>query len=112
MIEGITVLNQEMIMTTPNICAVLGIIGIICSIISFVLMLGCLSKALSVISGFFCILGIVITFICAVQEVETDRYKYECTIDPQVSFADIYENYEIVEQRGEIWVLADKNKED
>lgn len=36
------------------------------------------------------------------------RYKYEATIDDTVSFTELYEKYEVVEQRGEIWVLKDK----
>lgn len=42
------------------------------------------------------------------EDVPTGRYRYECTIDDDASFVDITEKYVVVEQRGEIWVLEDK----
>jgi hypothetical protein len=38
----------------------------------------------------------------------TGRFRYECTIDETVSMKDVYERFEIIEQRGDIWVLEDK----
>ena len=42
------------------------------------------------------------------EDVPTGRYQYECTIDDGASFTDIMNNYIVVEQRGDIWVLEDK----
>lgn len=39
---------------------------------------------------------------------ETGRYRYEVTINDDVSFKDIYENYEIVDQKGKVYTLIDK----
>ena len=44
-------------------------------------------------------------------QTETGRYRYEVTIDDSVSFLDICEKYEIVEQNGRIWTLEDKETE-
>lgn len=41
---------------------------------------------------------------------ESDRMRYECTLDDTASFTEIYEKYNVVEQRGEIWVLEDKEE--
>jgi len=43
------------------------------------------------------------------EDVPTGCYRYECTIDDDASFTDILEEYDVIEQRGEIWVLEDKN---
>lgn len=40
--------------------------------------------------------------------VKTGEYRYECIIDDSVSYNEVVENYKIVEQRGDIWVLEDK----
>ena len=39
---------------------------------------------------------------------ETGHYYYECVIEDTASFNEIMNTYEIVEQRGDIWVLKDK----
>ena len=40
----------------------------------------------------------------------TGRYSYECTIDDNVSIVDVYSEYNVVERRGDIWVLEDKEE--
>lgn len=37
--------------------------------------------------------------------------RYEVTIDDSVSFNDFYDNYIILENRGEIFVITEKHKE-
>ena len=39
---------------------------------------------------------------------ETGHYYYECVIEDTASFNEIMDTYEIVDQRGDIWVLKDK----
>ena len=39
---------------------------------------------------------------------ETGRHYYECVIEDTASFNEIMNTYEIVDQRGDIWVLKDK----
>lgn len=38
--------------------------------------------------------------------------RYECTIDSNVSFVELYEKYNVIEQRGDIWVLEEKTSGD
>lgn len=40
--------------------------------------------------------------------VHSGRYRYECTLDDNIQFSDIGSKYDVVEQRGYIWVLEDK----
>ena len=47
--------------------------------------------------------------LCSVKKEET---RYECVIDDTTSFNEVMENYEVVEQRGDIWVLRDKEEEE
>lgn len=39
---------------------------------------------------------------------ETGHHYYECVIEDTASFNEIMNTYEIVDQRGDIWVLKDK----
>ena len=43
-------------------------------------------------------------------EVESGRNRYECLIDDTVSFVEVAENYNIVGQRGELWILEDRDE--
>lgn len=38
----------------------------------------------------------------------TGRYRYECTINETTLINEIYEKYDVIERRGDIWVLEDK----
>lgn len=100
MIEGITVLNVESINRMPVYFWIIMLAIIIISL-AF-----CISELC--IIGF--ILGMVLTVItCAFTEpVPTGQYQYEVTINDTVSMTKLYEKYEVVEQRGDIWVLEDK----
>lgn len=105
MIDGITILNQTEIMEVPNrvifftICISL-VVGIVAAVIFDD------AGALPIFSLLTLIILIIITSIFFEQP--TGRYKYECTIDDSVSMTEVYEKYEVVEQRGDIWVLKDK----
>lgn len=42
------------------------------------------------------------------HEVKTDTKLYEVVLDDNYPISTIYDNYEIIEKRGKIWVLQDK----
>lgn len=44
----------------------------------------------------------------AEPKVKTDRKRYEVTIDESASLIDVYKKYDVIEQRGQIWILEDK----
>lgn len=102
MIEGITVLNVESINRFPVY------FWIIMAAIIIVALIFCISD-LFFISFIISILLTIITCIFT-EPVPTGRHKYEVIIDETVSISEVYSNYRIVEQRGDIWVLADKEK--
>lgn len=115
MLEGIHILNKtvitEQVIPNENLFQVVGVIFLI----SFILTLAGIHSD----NGIFGVIAIIcaisfitsIVLLASVKEIETDRYRYEVTIDESVLFSDIYEKYEVVEQRGEIWVLEDKKYE-
>lgn len=55
-------------------------------------------------------LTIVLIFIFFVVGIFTSNKiaQYECTIDNDVGFVELYEKYDVIEQRGDIWVLEEK----
>lgn len=109
--DGITILNTTIVddyarWVLPTVLA----LGIIC-IVALGLMLN--SKDTSVvIFGTISLLAIIITPIITITSKShwriNERNQYECIIDDSVSINEVYENYNVIERRGEIWVLEDK----
>ena len=80
------------------ISAILVIIGLICD-----------SKWSTIIGGIlFLITCIAIGAADLEKSKNTGRYKYEAMIDENVPFIEVYEKYDVVKQKGDIWVLKDK----
>lgn len=47
-------------------------------------------------------------FIC-IDGAPTGRYKYEVKISDTTTFKEVTDNYKIIDNRGQIWVLEDKD---
>lgn len=103
MLEGITVLNeytvQDLNLFVFAITAVIIGIG--------ALVLGIWLDA-DYLSFLIAIVGIVIIAVPVGLVTGPTLTRYECLIDESVSMTDVYERYKIIEQRGDIWVLEDK----
>lgn len=111
--EGVTILNQTEIMEpiplAVTVIVILMIIAAISGIAFFIAEYVMASITCPVILGFISISSLVIVLIIAILSPKhLTGYKYEVTIDENVSMKEVYERYEIVEQRGDIWVLRDK----
>lgn len=52
--------------------------------------------------------GFIVYNIVHKEDVPTGRYRYECIIDDDTTFTDVLEDYVIIEQRGDLWILEDK----
>ena len=63
--------------------------------------------------GFILFLG-CLAILCGIhtKPVFKEVPQYEVLLNEEVPFRDIYENYEIIDQRGQIFVLRDKGWDD
>ena len=111
--QGIEILNKTEIMTVPDwfetfgaACLIIFVAAFVCGFVFHRNDPVCITVLCIAVAS---LLTIVITSVC-VEEIPTGRYRYECLIDDSVDFIDIYENYEVIEQNGKIWVLEDKEK--
>ena len=110
MLEGIHILNKTVIMDFPDgtgrkMLLLLGLL-ILCVILSAMTENDAVKITMYVI-GIIAAIGFLY-FGYFQKRIPTDRYRYEVTVGPYVRFTDIYEKYDVVERRGEIWVLEDK----
>lgn len=110
---GINVLNKIPIMADPlwvNILLILS--GIIFSTgIIFIIISAYKISGRMLITGFILFaISVVSLIVCSIYErsVPTGKYKYEVTIDKDVSFTELNSKYNIIEQRGNIYILEDK----
>lgn len=114
--NGIDILNKEEILVAPEWILTAFLISIIILVVS--IGFSCLFNELVMdiplnicaslvfLSG---ISAVVFLFCYLLLEIEpTGRYRYEVTIDDSVSITEVYDHYNIIEQRGDIWVLEDK----
>ena len=111
--EGITILNQTEVMEPTPLAIIFTMILMFIAVVSciafFIAYITMVSNVCPVILAFISISSLVtVFFIDALSPKHLTGYEYEATIDGNVSMKEVYERYEIVEQRGDIWVLRDK----
>lgn len=111
--NGITILNTTIVdecaqWVVPTVVA----IGVVC-IVALVLMINSDNSGSGVIIfGIISLLAMIaMPIIIDISESHwrtNERNQYECIIDDSVSINEVYENYNVIERRGDIWVLEDK----
>lgn len=109
--DGITILNQVEIMETPVWVCVVVLLSIILIAVTFLTTLITQNKVVGAVSAIILLLSLVSLVLFGFildHEEPTGRYRYEILIEDEGVFKDIYETYDIIEQRGDIWVLEDK----
>ena len=111
MIEGITVLAQETI--TPPTGAIIGalifsIVFCVLGIISVVLAIADDEPGMGVI-GALCLMGALVLGVVGFSAAAEDPHtEYKVLIDQNVSWSEVYENYEIIDQEGQIYTIKEK----
>lgn len=85
------------------------LVAIIIGFIATCILIVCDGDISVMITGGFTILSAIALFVVigVSPKVPTDRNEYIVKLD-DASFVEIYEKYEVVEQKGDIWILQDK----
>ena len=113
MIDGVTVLASEIVMTS---CASMNIIGYIfvgLLVLGFVsLLIGAVADSLGFVQTGVIMLGcsFILFLICIPIDAMTqipDYTKYEVILDDSVSMNEFMNTYEVLEQRGQIYVVKE-----
>lgn len=111
--DGITILNTTIVddyaqWVLPTVLA----LGLIC-IVALVLMLNSNDTGVVIFGTISLLAMLAIPTIVITSKSHwriNERNQYECIIDDGVSINEVYENYNVLERRGDIWVLEDKEK--
>ena len=113
--KGIEILNKTPVMVEPKAYGFGLILLVIALFVFLVLTAICFSED-CVVLGVFCAAALASSFVGLLLysnyrvESPDGRYRYEVTINENVSIQDIYEKYNIIEQDGKKWILEDKEK--
>lgn len=112
--DGITILNVTKVSENSTLLLVVLIFLVIGVIINTVNTLQSNDAKQSILYGIFTVtllaLSIVVGFTMDKDREANAHNQYECLIDKSVSIDDVYEKYTVIERRGDIWVLEDKEK--
>lgn len=111
--DGITILNTTIVdeyaqWVLPAFLA----LGLIC-IVALVLMLNSKDTGVPIFGTISLLATIAMNIIVIASKSHwrtNERNQYECIVDNSVSINEVYENYNVIERRGDIWVLEDKEK--
>lgn len=112
--DGVTVLNMIEKTRLPD----WAIIGVVLCLFAMVVFFVGFSSGKTIKRIDICGAGLCCTLVLAfifflVGLLTSDTIpRYECTIDSNVSFVELYEKYNVIEQRGNIWVLEEKTSGD
>lgn len=113
--DGITILNVTEVSENSTLLLVALIFLVIGAIISTVNLLLSDDTEHCVLYGIFTFallaLSIVVGFTMDKDREANAHNQYECLIDSSASLEDVYEKYTVIERRGDIWVLEDKQVE-
>lgn len=116
MMKGVEILNKVAITEMPVWVEKSLTFGIVTILVTIIGMLIISYMTEWYIGDNICMIGVICLLAFTVgivvvgdrNQVQTGKYRYEVILSEDVSITDIYEKYEVVEQRGEIWVLEDK----
>ena len=108
--NGIEILNKTVVTESPDWINIVIPCSLVLLLLSFMILVNTDSQFMLILSGVLIAFIIIGDVILSCYEVPTNRYRYEVTIDKTVTIEELCKNYNIVDQRGEIWILEDKEE--
>lgn len=116
--DGVTILNT----ITENVSNTAGLIvtlvfSIVIIIVSFIAIIICSNKfsefngyvTVLIITGIAGILFVIVSILELNAQPQEPQTLYEVTISDEVSFKNFTSKYEIIEQRGEIYTVKERD---
>ena len=113
--DGITVLNVTTVSENSTLLVTAVVFFMMGAIVNTLVLLKSDNNSECILHGIFAsvllIMAVLVGVVMNRDKKANTHNQYECLIDSSVSLEDVYEQYTIVERRGEIWVLEDKQIE-
>lgn len=114
MMTGVTILNTIEVVITGNIALGLIVGGFVgCALFGILLIVSSYNDNLffTWLSGICCLISACCIVAGGFSSPKFHHYEYEVLIDEEVNLVDFYEKYDIIEKKGEIYVIKEKEEE-
>jgi membrane protein YdbS with pleckstrin-like domain len=107
------ILYQEPIMTLTYSCQALITFLVMIGTVNFIIAIVASDKKIWNTTGIAAIIALVAScfLVVAGPKTETGRYEYMVQFKNDTSFVEVYEKYEVLEQKGNVWTIQDKEIE-
>jgi len=115
-IPGIEVLNKTELMdySINDTTIFIAVIAAVIAVVSFLVSCGIQEEVGLIISVAAICIAVIALFIgsfACPDKTPTGYYKYEVLIDDSVNLNQIYNDYEIIDTRGKIYILKNRKNE-
>lgn len=111
-LNGITVLSEEQIFGAPGWVSTLQVILLVAMFIFFASSMVSAGAEKRVISGILAtiavILGVSLIVIAIIDPQELKYVQYYITLSEDVSAADFINTYDVMQQKGDLWIVRFK----
>ena len=102
--------NNYLILSIMMVFVSISVLGFILSCSPF----GSIRDKISTVCMWIVVIGVIgcsvwLLLNAAIPGAPTGRYKYEVKISDTTTFKEVTDNYKIIDNRGQIWVLEDKD---
>lgn len=119
MMDGITVLSQNEIMTYPAWGAIMFMISVLLLIVFIMIYVLNNSNKYYKIIGIIACTGAILSTICLCiggvianfKNIPTGKYTYKVTISNEVNFVEFNNKYEVINQDGLIYTIKEREVE-
>ena len=104
--DGVQILNTIEIQQNSPI-ADLGVMLLILGAFLALIAIGCNERKMLIMFSIIALVGLILLCYIGRTEIKT-KTRYETIIDKSVSYIELTEKFKVIEQRGDIWVLEEK----
>lgn len=113
--DGVLILNTTTVSDSASWVLIIGPLFGIIAVVAFYFMVVSMNEKVSAVCGITAVITLIIALGIAIFSKTcwrtNERNQYECVIDNDVSIVEVYKNYNVIERRGDIWILEDKVNE-
>lgn len=109
-----TILNKTEIFEPSTIWLGISVFMYVVSAVTIIISIADSNGHLAIIATPIAVISCIAVVLISnskILAVSTNRYQYECLIEHNTPFEDIADRYNIIEHRGDIWILEDKESE-
>lgn len=108
--QGVEILSEKIVRDFDDTAITMSVILVVMLVVVTILCIISHNIGCAIIYGCISVILIMLTVFNFIPSYLTKTTQYEIIVDDSVSLVEFYEKYEIIEQRGKIFVVEEKQK--